>query len=100
MSERDQKAASDQDRAVWTKLALYGCPGMECIVRTTEDGRTLDHEGEPIPFERRPLTCGKPGRWALGMAFLCDEHARETATLLEDDIDAIDRAWKEQVRGC
>jgi len=86
------------DSVIWTKLALYGCPGMECIVHTTKDGRTLDHEGEVIPHERRPYVCGKPGRWALGMAFLCDEHACDIARLMEDDIDEIDRAWKEMIR--
>lgn len=82
---------------MWTKITLVGCPGMECQVRTTDDGRTLDHEGEPIPFERRPRVCNREGRWMLGRVFLCAEHARETAALMDDDIDEIEAAWKAQL---
>ncbi len=76
------------EQVTWTKLVLYGCPGMEC-------GNVL--HGDPLPPEAEVYGCGKPGRWAFERIFLCDDHAREVAELVGDDIDAIDKAWKEQV---
>lgn len=83
-------AASEPEQVVWTKLALYGCPGMEC-------GNVID--GEPLGPNATLRDCGKPGRWLVGRVFVCDKHARELAEALGDDIDEIDSAWKEQVRG-
>ncbi len=86
----DANAATDSGQVIWTKLALYGCPGMEC-------GKTLD--GTELGPDATLRDCGKPGRWCCGSVFVCDDHARELAEALGDDIDAIDKAWKEQVRG-
>lgn len=78
------------ETVTWTRIALYGCPGMEC-------GNVID--GEPLPETAEFYGCGKPGRWLLGRVFLCDDHSREVAEALGDDIDAIHAAWKEKVRG-
>lgn len=80
---------------VWTKLPIIGMPGMECPVRTTDDGRTMDAGGDPLPMTQRPRECGQPSRWMIGQQLVCQEHAREAARLMGDDIDAIEAAWRE-----
>ncbi len=79
-----------QEQVTWTKLALYGCPGMEC-------GNVID--GDPLPDDAEVKGCGKPGRWLMERVFLCDDHSREVADLMGDDIDSINDAWMGMVRG-
>lgn len=96
-SERlEATAAENRDAVVWTKIVLTGLPEMCCQIDVTKDGRTLDRDGEPIPHDRRPFKCGADGRWMVGSVFLCEQHAREVAHLMEDDLDEIDAAWREK----
>jgi hypothetical protein len=83
-----ESRSAAQMQVVWTKLALIGCPGMEC-------GNVL--EGEPLGPDATLRDCGKPGRWLLGRVFLCQEHGREIAEMGGDDIDEIEAAWKAQL---
>lgn len=69
---------------------------MECVIPTTDDGRTLDADGEPLPLEERATICGGPGAWAVGTAFVCKRHAAEVADVSGDSLDAIDAAWRKE----
>lgn len=89
--------SATKDTVVWTKLVITGCPGMECVIHTTADGRTVDDEGEPLPLDERTRVCGGPGAWVLGMAFLCQAHAAEVAEMMGDSLQAIDDAWRAQL---
>lgn len=81
----------------WLKIPIVGVPGTECQIQTTDDGRTLDADGEPIPFDERPKQCCGESRWMLGNVFLCQDHAAQTATLMGDDIAEIEKAWRAQL---
>ena len=85
------------EQVSWLKIPIVGLPEMACQVHVTDDGGTLDGDGDPIPFDKRPFVCGQEGRWMLGSVFLCQRHAAETAWLMEDDIDEIEKAWREQL---
>lgn len=80
----------------WTKIVITGVPGMECVIPVTPDGRASDPEGEPLPLELRTRKCGGDGIWAVGAAFVCREHAAEVARMMDDSIEAIDAAWREE----
>jgi len=86
---------SEPTPVVWYKLPIIGCPGLECCVPVTPDGRTLDADGDPLPMEQRTTTCGEDGVWYLGNCLLCLRHAREVAILGGDDLDDIEQAWQE-----
>lgn len=78
----------------WTKIPIVGLPDFACQIDVTEDGRTLDAEGEPLPKDLRPFKCSEDGHWFVGQVPLCAEHAREVAELMGDDIEDIFQAWK------
>lgn len=85
---------SEQQTVTWTKIPIVGLEAFKCDVRVNRDGRALDRHGEPLPFGVRLFKCGQDGVWLLGRQPLCETHARETALLMDDDIDEILAAWK------
>lgn len=89
---RDSTPARARAQVVWTKIVLYGCPGTEC-------GNFIDPPPARVPPESELYGCAEFGRWLFERVFLCDRHAREVAELVGDDLDEIDAAWKEHVRG-
>ena len=95
----DSSVSSSPSYVVWTRIPIVGLPDFVCTVKVTKDGRALDADGEPLPFDVRPNECGKDGTWFLGSRPLCATHARETAHLMEDDIDEIAQAWRDRRDG-
>jgi hypothetical protein len=81
----------------WHKIALIGLPEMRCETPVNADGHAIDSDGEPLEMSERPNKCGADGRWMLGSVFLCQRHATEVARMLDDDIGAIEEAWKAEL---
>ena len=91
---RDAAPAHDERPSiVWTKVALIGCPGSECGRELRDGGETVENESFKAEFG----PCDEPGRWLVGMLFVCQKHAAMVAYEFGDDIDEIERAWKERL---
>lgn len=82
----------------WVKLPIVGMPGTECVIPVTADGRALDDDGDPLPFEQRTYPCKETSRWMLNNTetWLCQKHAAEVAILAGDSIDAIEAAIRKE----
>lgn len=79
---------------VFTRIPITGLPELKCNVRMDKLGRTLDSDGDPLPFERRPYECDEDGVWMLGAQPLCERHFYETCHLVELDPEGIGAEWR------
>lgn len=79
-----------------TRVDFTWCPLLlPCPVPVTEDGRTLDADGQPLPMEDRTRECGQDAGWVIGAQLSCDEHTRLACGFMGVDYDELEREARE-----
>ena len=79
----------------WLKLPLIGCPGTECGKMLLAGGGS--EVAQSFKDEFGP--CEEFARWMAGDLLLCQDHAAKVAVEFGDNIEAIEKAWLEQLAG-
>ena len=76
----------------WMKVPIIGMPGTECGRQLLEDAETEVVQSFKDEFGE----CDEPGRWMVGMMFVCDRHAEIVAREFGDDFEKVKDAICEQ----
>lgn len=76
----------------WMKVPIIGMPGTDCGWELLEGAETRRVDSFKAEFGE----CDEPGRWMVGMMFVCDRHAEIVAREFGDDFAEIKAAIMEQ----